>query len=135
LEERLSATVGADYSRVVFLNMVSPHAAVRRRLSSRLTARDMACNVTIQMPYEHYLDLQSQADVVLDPYPFGGGVTMLEAIAAGTPFVTFGTSPPVYHSGRCSAHSVAYVMLSSFTSISPDNTPISRWHGSNACAS
>ncbi len=35
------------------------------------------------MPYEDFLRLLSIADVMLDPFPFGGGVTTLDALAVG----------------------------------------------------
>ncbi|CAM9256412.1 unnamed protein product, partial [Choristocarpus tenellus] len=40
------------------------------------------------MPSKEFFRLQCQAAVVLDPFPFGGGVTMLESLGCGTPVVT-----------------------------------------------
>lgn len=37
---------------------------------------------------EEYLSLLILGDVMLDPYPFGGGVTMLESLAVATPIIT-----------------------------------------------
>lgn len=42
------------------------------------------------VPGPEYFRLQCRADVVLDPFPFGGGVTIMEALACGTPAVTAG---------------------------------------------
>ena len=44
----------------------------------------------LQLPYAEFMALQCRADVALDPFPFGGGVTMLEAVACRTPFITLG---------------------------------------------
>ncbi len=40
------------------------------------------------LPHDDFLRLLRAAAVVLDPFPFGGGVTTLEAFAVGTPVVT-----------------------------------------------
>ncbi|TMW65696.1 hypothetical protein Poli38472_008338 [Pythium oligandrum] len=40
------------------------------------------------LPYQEFMGLLSLADVILDPFPFGGGVTTLDALAVGTPVVT-----------------------------------------------
>ena len=35
------------------------------------------------MPYKQFMGLLSVADVLLDPFPWGGGVTTLDALALG----------------------------------------------------
>jgi hypothetical protein len=40
------------------------------------------------LPHASFLTLLEASSVVLDPFPFGGGVTSLEALAVGTPVVT-----------------------------------------------
>jgi protein O-GlcNAc transferase len=37
---------------------------------------------------EEYMSLLILGDLMLDPYPFGGGVTMLESLAVATPIIT-----------------------------------------------
>lgn len=44
-----------------------------------------------RQPRPGFLELLRTADVVLDPFPFGGGHTSLEAFAMGTPIVTRAT--------------------------------------------
>ena len=39
-------------------------------------------------PYEDFLALLAESDVVLDPWHFGGGNSSYEALAMGTPIVT-----------------------------------------------
>jgi predicted O-linked N-acetylglucosamine transferase (SPINDLY family) len=44
-----------------------------------------------------YIEMLACMDVLLDPFPFGGGNTTLEALAVGTPVVTL---PPLFARGR-----------------------------------
>jgi predicted O-linked N-acetylglucosamine transferase (SPINDLY family) len=52
------------------------------------------------VPNADFLRLLACCDVLLDPYPFGGGNTTLEALAVGTPLVTL---PGEFLCGRISA--------------------------------
>lgn len=52
------------------------------------------------MPRPRYIETLAAFDVMLDPFPFGGGNTTLEAIAVGTPVVTL---PPRLARGRLAA--------------------------------
>lgn len=61
MRERLSARLGAEMSRVIFLP---------------------------ERPYRDYLTLLASADVVLDTPHFSGGATTLDAIVVATPVVT-----------------------------------------------
>lgn len=49
------------------------------------------------LPYKEFMGLLSFADVILDPFPFGGGVTTLDALALGMYVVCKATR--VYLSG------------------------------------
>jgi len=48
-----------------------------------------------QLSPQQYLGLLTVGDVMLDPFPFGGGVTTLEALAVCTPVVTLPTRQTV----------------------------------------
>ena len=52
------------------------------------------------MPRQQYIETLAALDVMLDPFPFGGGNTTLEAFAVGTPVVT---CPPAFARGRLAA--------------------------------
>ena len=54
-----------------------------------------------------FLRLMAAADVVLDTFPFGGGVTTLEALSVGAPVVTL--PDPRYLRGRLSQHYIHYL--------------------------
>jgi predicted O-linked N-acetylglucosamine transferase (SPINDLY family) len=44
---------------------------------------------------QEYVSLLAAGDVMLDPFPFGGGVTTLESLAVCTPVVTLPPSQSV----------------------------------------
>jgi predicted O-linked N-acetylglucosamine transferase (SPINDLY family) len=55
---------------------------------------------SISTPHGEHLQAYQQADLILDPFPHGGGVVALEALYMGVPLVTrYGTQP----SGRSAA--------------------------------
>jgi predicted O-linked N-acetylglucosamine transferase (SPINDLY family) len=64
LRDRWTAAMGADAERVVLLP---------------------------SMPRGDFLSLLALGDVMLDPFPYGGGNTTLEALAMGLPVVTWPT--------------------------------------------
>ncbi|DBA05269.1 TPA: hypothetical protein N0F65_007431 [Lagenidium giganteum] len=47
------------------------------------------------MPYSDFMGLLGTAAVILDPFPFGGGVTTLDALALGIPVVTLPSAQTV----------------------------------------
>jgi predicted O-linked N-acetylglucosamine transferase (SPINDLY family) len=49
------------------------------------------------MPRGRFIQTVAALDVMLDPFPFGGGNTTIEALGVGTPVVTL---PPRYARGR-----------------------------------
>ena len=95
LQRRLSESLGA--ARQSFL--ISKHQGIGspspRCLSDSLNSKLLLFPAAASrvrflsaLPHDDFLDLLRAADVVLDPFPFGGGVTTLEALAMGTPVVT-----------------------------------------------
>jgi len=79
------------------------HREWRQALERRFAAvmPDVAGRVRFlpRLPIAAFLDLVARSDVVLDPTPFCGGNTTLEALAVGTPVVTL---PGEYLRGRLS---------------------------------
>ena len=59
------------------------------------------------LPYAGYAALLCSGDVALDPFPFGGGVTTLEALSCGVPVVTAGGLQTVH---RLAAGMLAHVL-------------------------
>jgi protein O-GlcNAc transferase len=68
LEQRWVQAIGIDSKRIVWLPSLSP---------------------------EDYLLMLAIGDIMIDPFPFGGGVTTLEALSVLTPVITFPTSQTV----------------------------------------
>ncbi len=72
-------------------------AAIMRRLRASAAALAERVIWVSSQPRSRYLALIRCFDVMLDPYPFGGGNTVLEAFAVSMPVVTL---PPKYARGR-----------------------------------
>lgn len=77
------------------------HQEWRKALERRFAAvmPDVAARVRFlpRLPIDAFFNLVAVSDVMLDPTPFCGGNTSLEALAAGTPVVTF---PGAFLRGR-----------------------------------
>jgi predicted O-linked N-acetylglucosamine transferase (SPINDLY family) len=71
--------------------------AVRRRWERVLPDGLQRVRFLRSMPQPEFLHLLASADVVLDPYPFCGGNSSYEALAVGTPVITY---PSPYLRGR-----------------------------------
>ncbi len=76
--------------RVSFIQLKHPELAAALLERFRQTMPDVVDRIVFleRMPYEDFVTLQSQVDVLLDTPHFGGGNTMLEAMAFGTPAIT-----------------------------------------------
>jgi uncharacterized protein (TIGR03032 family) len=64
-------------------------ARLKRRLARTLGDHLAPVRFLPAQPNPEYLQLLAAADVMLDPYPYGGGNTSYEALAVGTPLVTW----------------------------------------------
>ncbi len=84
---------------LVLLQGRVPHwtAKLQQRLARSLGDRSSRVRFLPSQPNEAFLQLLSRADVVLDPFPYGGGNTSYEALAMGVPIVTW---PSAYLRGR-----------------------------------
>lgn len=63
-------------------------ARLCQRWARTLPAAGRRVRFVPAQPNADFLHLLAQADVMLDPFPFGGGNTTYEALAVGTPVVT-----------------------------------------------
>ncbi|MEM0927272.1 MAG: DUF4915 domain-containing protein, partial [Planctomycetota bacterium] len=61
---------------------------LRRRLSRSIADVDRRVRFLPAQPTDDFLALLEQADVILDPFHFGGGNSTYEALAMGTPVVS-----------------------------------------------
>lgn len=73
---------------------------LKRRFRRTLPDGGRRVHFVPAVPNADFLRLLACCDVLLDPYPFGGGNTTLEALAVGTPLVTL---PGEFLCGRISA--------------------------------
>jgi protein O-GlcNAc transferase len=62
---------------------------LRQRWAGTLGESAARVRFVAAQPNADFLQLLAQADVILDPFPFGGGNTTYEALAVGTPVVTW----------------------------------------------
>jgi predicted O-linked N-acetylglucosamine transferase (SPINDLY family) len=70
---------------------------LQRRIARTLGDNVRRVRFLPSQPYPDFLQLMALSDVMLDPFPFGGGNTSYEAFALGTPIVTW---PSEFARGR-----------------------------------
>lgn len=77
-------------SRLVIKAAALDDPTVRTRLSQELSRCGVLDRVTLagRSPHAEYLAAYADIDVCLDPFPFGGGLTTLEALWMGVPVVS-----------------------------------------------
>ncbi len=79
-----------------FVFLALPNAAIAQHFWQRLSRTFSAygisaedhCLILPQLDHQDYLDLNRCADIMLDSYGWSGGITTLEAVAAGLPVIT-----------------------------------------------
>ncbi|KAF4141418.1 Glycosyl transferase family 41 [Phytophthora infestans] len=70
---------------------------LRRRFRLRFGPNTRRVLFLPTLPFAEFQALLTLADVVLDPFPFGGGVTTLDALHLGIPVVTLPAAQSVVH--------------------------------------
>ncbi|KAK1944133.1 UDP-glucose:protein N-beta-glucosyltransferase [Phytophthora citrophthora] len=70
---------------------------LRRRFRKRFGQNSRRVLFLPTLPFDEFQALLTLSDVVLDPFPFGGGVTTLDALQLGIPVVTFPAAQSVVH--------------------------------------
>jgi protein O-GlcNAc transferase len=92
----LFPAIARQVPRAQFVFLALPNAAIGQRFWQRLAsifssyglAVEDHCRILPALDHQDYLDLNRCADIMLDSYGWSGGITTLEAIAAGLPVVT-----------------------------------------------
>ena len=125
----------ADPSAVILLLRNNRQLAWHRRLRNRLLTALQQSNerhliervvFVNQRPHAEYMQLLCALDVSLDPFPFGGGVTLCDSFggscanargSCGTPFITSGELQSVHRIGV----GLAKAFNSSHTARNADN--------------
>ncbi|OQR89733.1 hypothetical protein THRCLA_09608, partial [Thraustotheca clavata] len=85
-DEILQTILIKDSKAYIVLLYSKSQTLWRRRLRDRFNRRKMPTHRIIfveTLPYSRFMQLLSIANVMLDPFPFGGGVTTLDALALG----------------------------------------------------
>ena len=103
--DRVLADILRGDSQGIIGIIADEHQTITDMLMARLRAAmpDVADRLRVigRLEREPYLELVAAADVVLDTPHYGGGAnTVLDAVAAGAPVVTW---PSPYHRGRWAA--------------------------------
>jgi tetratricopeptide (TPR) repeat protein len=89
----ISGILSADPDALILISYSKPHVLWNAKLHTRLynlLGKSVAQRVLAvpQMPHPELMKLISAADVCLDTFPIGGGITSLEILSVGTPVIT-----------------------------------------------
>lgn len=93
-------------SRVILKTKILQSETVKKRFTELFAAAGIdASRVDLQgqSPHRELLDTYNKIDIALDPFPYSGGLTTLEALWMGVPVVTLGGSR------FCSRHSITHL--------------------------
>jgi predicted O-linked N-acetylglucosamine transferase (SPINDLY family) len=66
-------------------------------------------------PRREYLELYHRVDIVLDPFPYGGHTTTLDALWMGVPVVSLAGAPPVSRAGLSISSNLGLPEFSTFS--------------------
>jgi predicted O-linked N-acetylglucosamine transferase (SPINDLY family) len=90
--------------------------AVRRMFADAGVAPDRVAFVG-RVPHPEYLALYNEIDLCLDPFPYGGGISTLDALWMGVPVITLAGCTAV---GRAGASILAHVGLPELIARTPE---------------
>ncbi|KAL4102668.1 hypothetical protein PRIC1_006412 [Phytophthora ramorum] len=91
LDDKATIVLLASDTQVVWMEKL------RRRFRKRFGRAHRRVLFLPTLPFPEFQALLSLADVLLDPFPFGGGVTTLDALHLGIPVVTLPAAQSVVH--------------------------------------
>lgn len=108
-------------ARLCLKDLVLANPIVRRRVASWFEMHDIdADRLTFlgNTKYEDYLDAYGEIDIALDPFPFNGGTTTVEALWMGVPVISLAGDRFVSRMGVSHLNAVG---LSDLIASSPDD--------------
>jgi predicted O-linked N-acetylglucosamine transferase (SPINDLY family) len=100
------------------LLLICPPGSARERVTSVLSRHGVnseRVEFTAWRPRREYLELYQRVDIVLDPFPYGGHTTSLDALWMGTPVVSLAGDPPVSRAGLSILSNLGLPELVAFT--------------------
>ena len=95
-----------ENSRLIFLSSAGSHRERTRDFMGRLGVEPQRVDFLSPCPRREYLELYSRLDLVLDPFPYNGHSTSLDALWMGVPVVTLAGDTAVARAGLSILHNL-----------------------------